>query len=549
MIFKKIEVFNSFSQRVTTESVQINEFLGLGALCLCVFFMDMFGKKDDKDNKKDDKETKGGGGKGITASTTTSSNKGGNTGGDEGSNFLSLAALFNKQKEKGETISDEDQKDYDMMCTSMYDEDGNTLAPEQQQGALKSNFKKDDGSFDEDAFKKFQERQTKKYNDAENDGSLSKVEDEMGKITPEEQKKARDDAKSHSATVHETNKAIEDEIKKAQEQAEKDKETYKNDLSDERIKQRTEERVRAIEKEADDMAVKATEEFDKHKEKHSKDWGEDGVGGEKTAKINELRNKLEAGNIGNDDKYKWEAELNSLENEKKAADAELKKVCDVRDTARQNSQDMKTNAKAQADKDVAEQNKEIQSKIDNSEEGLKKSIEKIKSPEHQKEIRTGIEAKKKTSKEPEKETAKGPEKETAKKEEYKKMLKKAGKTDEEITKIMNDIGDEKGEDLDAAIDASAEENHIEIDDSEEAPKEEDGTEEEDDGKGGKSKTKFRKIKKKIGKGVKIERWSPSKNEWQSATKDEYAEWKKRQKKPGGDTHEGLSSFVRNMLMD
>ena len=122
-------------------------------------------------------------------------------------------------------------------------------------------------------------------------------------------------------------------------------------------------------------------------------------------------------------------------------------MCDVRDTARQNSQDMKTNAKAQADKDVAEQNKEIQSKIDNSEEGLKKSIEKIKSPEHQKEIRTGIEAKKKTAKEPEKETAKGPEKETAKgpeketakKEEYKKMLKKAGKTDEEITKIINNI--------------------------------------------------------------------------------------------------------------
>ena len=501
MIFKKIEVFNSFSQRVTTESVQINEFLGLGALCLCMFFMDMFGKKDDKDNKKDDKETKGGGGKGITTSTTTSNNKGGNEGGNGGSNFLSLVALFNKQKEKGETISDEDQKDYDMMCTSMYDEDGNTLAPKQQRGALKSNFKKDDGSFDEDAFKKFQERQTKKYNDAENDGSLSKVEDEMGKITPEEQKKARDDAKSHSATVHETNKAIEDEIKKAQEQTEKDKETYKNDLSDERIKQRTEERVRAIEKEADDMAVKATEEFDKHKEKHSRDWGEDGVGGEKTAKINELRNKLEAGNIGNDVKYKLETELNSLKNEKKTADEELEKARDVRDTTRQNSQDMKTNAKAQADKDVAEQNKEIQSKIDNSEEGLKKSIEKIKSPEHQKEIRTGIEAKKKTAKEPEKETA-----------------KKEDGTEEDGTE-------------------------------EEEGTEEDGTEEEDDGKGGKSKTKFRKIKKKIGKGVKIERWSPSKNEWQPATKDEYAEWKKRQKKPGGDTHEGLSSFVRNMLMD
>ena len=546
MIFKKIEVFNSFSQRVTTESVQINEFLGLGALCLCMFFMDMFGKKDDKG-------TKGGNEKGTTASTTTSNNKGGNKGGNEGgnggSNSLSLVALFNKQKEKGETISDEDQKDYDMMCASMYDEEGNTLTPEQQREALKSNFKKDDGSFDEDAFKKFQERQTKKYNDAKNDGSLSKVEDEIGKITPEEQKKARDDAKSHSATVRETNKAIEDEIKKTQEQTEKDIETYKNDLSDERIKQRTEERVRAIEKESDDMVTKATEEFDKHKEKYSGDWGEDGVGGEKTAKINELRNKLEAGNIGNDDKYKWEAELNSLENEKKAADAELKKVCDVRDTARQNSQDMKTNAKAQADKDVAEQNKEIQSKIDNSEEGLKKSIEKIKSPEHQKEIRTGIEAKKKTSKEPEKETAKGSEKETAKKEEYKKMLKKAGKTDEEITKIMNDIGDEKGEDLDAAIDASAEENHIEIDDSEEAPEEEEGTEEEDDGKGGKSKTKFRETKKKIGKGVKIERWSPSKNEWQPATKDEYTKWKNQQKKPGGDTHEGLSLFIRNMLMD
>ena len=110
------------------------------------------------------------------------------------------------------------------------------------------------------------------------------------------------------------------------------------------------------------------------------------------------------GNISNDDKYEWESKLNSLENEKKAADAELKKVRDVRDTARQNSQDMKTNAKAQADKDVAEQNKEIQSKIDNSEEDLKKSIEKIKSPEHQKEIRTGIEAKKKTAKEPEKKT-------------------------------------------------------------------------------------------------------------------------------------------------
>ena len=133
-------------------------------------------------------------------------------------------------------------------------------------------------------------------------------------------------------------------------------------------------------------------------------------------------------------------------------------------------------------------------------------------------------------------------------------MKKQGKSDEDIENIMKDIpADATGEDLEAAIDASAEENHIDTNDlyDTDSAKEEESEEEVDDGRGGKKKvkTKFRTVKKKVGKGVKYERWSEQSNEWQPATKDDYKAWKKRQKKQQPTPNESLKSFIGRLLLD
>ena len=588
MIFSKIQTYNSMP---VFESRPVNEFLGLASIFLLMYFSKMF----DKDSEKG-KEGGKDGGKGDdekTAGTAKEPKEVGTVDLDDQDSLASMFAAMQKNMDKGGELSDEEQTEYDLMTSSVFDENGNMRTKEAQEAALKENpyFKNADGEFDEEKFNKFNENINTKYKQASDDGSIAKAEDEASKITPEERKAALDKAKDHAAVVHETDKQIAEEIKSYSENKEQRKKEFEDMVNPEKMEARKTKKRADMEKAIADELASAKKPYDDALKTYTDDWGgPEGQGGKKQSELNDIENKI-ATETDPTKKQALESQRDALKAEKESVKADFNNKKKAFDDANKAADKKRGDIEKTVNKEIADENKEATEALKDFDKYCNDKVAEIQKPEYRKKV---MDDKKKEQeaakqaykpsdpndptgqgkKEGETNTTKEP-KETKTKEQkqkeddeklkqsYKDLLKKQGKSDGDIENIMKDIpADATGDDLEAAIDASAEENHIDTNDlyDPDSAKEEESEEEVDDGQGGKKKvkTKFRTVKKKVGKGVKYERWSEQANEWQPATKDDYKAWKKRQKKQQSTqtqtqtqtgTSESLKSFIGRLLMD
>lgn len=201
MLYSKIEHFSelkSIENQNITESQQINEFFGLFSFLMASMFMDWFDKKD-----KDDKENKEN--KGNNSEQTSQQNP-----------AASALALINDNK-KNQPQNEDDENEYNMFLKAMFDKDGKVLSPEESIENLKENFKKEDGSFDEESFNSFKDKQTKRMEDAKNDGTWDKIKNQMETLSPEDREKAIENAKTKSLAIHKAEQIKEEGQKKKDE--------------------------------------------------------------------------------------------------------------------------------------------------------------------------------------------------------------------------------------------------------------------------------------------------------------------------------------------
>ena len=566
MICSKIQIFNS---QPLMETQQINEFFGLASIFLLMYFSKMFDKDSDK-GKENGKES----GKGEDEKTAGTAKEPKEVGAVDLNDQDSLASMFaamQKNMDKGDELSDEEQTEYDLMTSAVFDDKGNMRSKEAQEAALKENpyFKNADGEFDEEKFNKFNKNINQKYKKAENDGSIKKAEDEASKITPEERKAALDKAKDHAAVVKETDKQIEEEIKSYSENKEQKKKEFEDMIDPEKIKIRKEKKQAEMEKSIAEKLNASKKPYDDALKTYTDDWGgPEGQGGKKQSELNDIENKI-ATETDPTKKQALESQRDTLKAEKESVKADFDNKKKAFDDANKAADKKRGDIEKTVDKEIADENKEATEALKDFDKYCNDKVAEIQKPEYRKKVmddkKKEQEAKKQAETQKGQEGGKEPGGEKTNepktndddeklKQSYKDLLKKQGKSDEDIENIMKDIpADATGEDLEAAIDASAEENHIDTNDlyDTDSAKEEESEEEVDDGRGGKKKvkTKFRTVKKKVGKGVKYERWSEQSNEWQPATKDDYKTWKKRQKKQQPTPNESLKSFIGRLLMD